>query len=166
MKWKKMQGGGKVGDPDVAALRKQYGNMPGVDMSKISDEQLMSLYNNWKGKQNSVPTFNPIGKSIAPPQSTIVTKKPLTTKYANPFAPGYEYLRDEIGSPISQGKLNLIDTNEEGIGELVYEGKNVSLGYADCREDLIKGDENRGILNTGDIARRDSENFYYIVGRK
>ena len=71
-----------------------------------------------------------------------------------------------IGISIPNGKLSLIDTNDEGIGELVYEGKNVSLGYAECKEDLIKEDENHGILNTGDIAKQDQDGFYYIIGRK
>ena len=51
-------------------------------------------------------------------------------------------------------------------GELVYRGKNVSMGYAVSKEDLAKGDENNGILRTGDIAKRDEEDFYYIIGRK
>ena len=51
-------------------------------------------------------------------------------------------------------------------GELVYEGKNVMLGYAKNRSDLSKGDECRGILFTGDMARRDEAGFYYIEGRK
>ena len=50
-------------------------------------------------------------------------------------------------------------------GELVYTGPNVSLGYAECRADLAKGDENQGVLHTGDVARRDVDGFYYITGR-
>lgn len=52
------------------------------------------------------------------------------------------------------------------VGELVYHGKNVMLGYAEQRDDLIKGDELDGILVTGDLAKRDEEGFYTIVGRK
>lgn len=51
-------------------------------------------------------------------------------------------------------------------GELVYEGKNVTLGYAERGEDLILGDERHGILETGDMAQFDEDRYYYIVGRK
>jgi len=77
-----------------------------------------------------------------------------------------------IGIAIPGGTFKLIDDNgceiveSERDGELIYLGKNVSLGYADCKDDLIKGDENNGKLYTGDIARRDADGFYYITGRK
>lgn len=77
-----------------------------------------------------------------------------------------------IGIAIPGGKFSLIDENNNEIlepdkdGELVYSGPNVSLGYAECKEDLEKGDENNGKLYTGDIARRDTDGYYYITGRK
>jgi long-chain acyl-CoA synthetase len=77
-----------------------------------------------------------------------------------------------IGIAIPGGELSLIDDegmtieNNDISGEIVYKGKNVSMGYATCGEDLKKEDENHGILYTGDIAKRDSENFYYIIGRQ
>lgn len=76
-----------------------------------------------------------------------------------------------IGIAIPRGKFYLIDLNGKAIeepdvdGELIYEGPNVSLGYAECRADLAKGDENHGVLHTGDVARRDAEGYYYITGR-
>lgn len=57
--------------------------------------------------------------------------------------------------------------DEDGIaGELVYYGRNVTMGYAMCREDLLKGDENHGCYCTGDVAVRDADGIYTIVGRK
>lgn len=77
-----------------------------------------------------------------------------------------------IGIAIPGGRFSLC--GEDGqqvmaadtVGELVYEGRNVSLGYAQSRADLAKGDERGGILYTGDMARIDADGFYYIVGRK
>jgi len=65
-----------------------------------------------------------------------------------------------IGIPIPGGKFEIVD------GELVYSGPNVMLGYAECREDLSKGDELQGRLFTGDIARFGDNGFCYVVGRK
>lgn len=76
-----------------------------------------------------------------------------------------------IGIAIPGGQFSIIDTEGNEIttpdidGELVYKGANVCLGYAEKREDLKLGDENNGILHTGDIARVDADGFYYITGR-
>ncbi len=51
-------------------------------------------------------------------------------------------------------------------GELIYEGPNVTLGYAESGADLIKGDERHGVLETGDMAQFDEDGYFYIVGRK
>ena len=80
--------------------------------------------------------------------------------------------RGSMGVAIPGGKFSLIDVKGNEIktpdiaGELVYEGDNVTLGYAECGEDLAKGDELKGRLVTGDMARFDDDGFYYIVGRK
>jgi acyl-coenzyme A synthetase/AMP-(fatty) acid ligase len=77
-----------------------------------------------------------------------------------------------IGVAIPGGRFSLVDENRQLIetggqtGELVYQGPNVSLGYAESAEDLAKGDENKGVLYTGDLAQRDNDGYYYIVGRK
>lgn len=76
-----------------------------------------------------------------------------------------------IGIAEPGGQLSLINNKGietfegEDVGELVYRGENVTLGYATCKEDLLKGDENNGFMHTGDLARRDADGCYFIVGR-
>ena len=76
-----------------------------------------------------------------------------------------------IGIAEPGGQLSIIDNQGEetfegeATGEMVYRGENVTLGYAKTREDLMKGDENHGVMHTGDIAHRDADGCYFIVGR-
>ncbi|MEG2020145.1 MAG: AMP-binding protein [Oscillospiraceae bacterium] len=77
-----------------------------------------------------------------------------------------------IGIAIPGGRFYLLDNNNneisavDEVGELAYEGDNVTLGYAENSEDLAMPDENKGRLITGDMAKVDAEGFYFIVGRK
>jgi acyl-coenzyme A synthetase/AMP-(fatty) acid ligase len=76
----------------------------------------------------------------------------------------FEALSSKIGSigvAVPNGSMRL----DGETGELIYTGPNVMLGYAECVEDLAKGDELHGILKTGDLARKDNDGFFYITGR-
>jgi long-chain acyl-CoA synthetase len=81
------------------------------------------------------------------------------------------YKAGSIGVAIPGGEFSLKDENGQVItqvdvpGQLVYKGPNVSMGYAHGYEDLAKGDERGGVLLTGDVAKRDNDGDYYIVGR-
>lgn len=76
-----------------------------------------------------------------------------------------------IGIAVPNAELSLIDENGNPInsphteGEMCYRGKNVTMGYATCLEDLAKGDERNGFIRTGDLAYFDEDGCYYIVGR-
>jgi long-chain acyl-CoA synthetase len=76
----------------------------------------------------------------------------------------FEQLGGKVGSigvAVPGGMLKV----DPQAGELIYMGPNVMMGYAECREDLAKGDELQGILRTGDLAREDADGYFYISGR-
>ncbi|UWQ60712.1 AMP-binding protein (plasmid) [Leisingera caerulea] len=68
---------------------------------------------------------------------------------------GHLLLRDAGGTEI---------TAPEGEGELIYQGPNVMMGYAESHADLADGAE-LAELATGDLARRDANGLYHITGR-
>lgn len=78
---------------------------------------------------------------------------------------------DSIGQAIPGGRLRLMDldnvpvTEPHVVGELVYEGRNVMMGYAENLDDLKSGDINQGTLRTGDLAYFDQEGDFYLRGR-
>jgi acyl-CoA synthetase (AMP-forming)/AMP-acid ligase II len=80
---------------------------------------------------------------------------------------------DAIGVPIPGGSFRIeplperpasVDGDPE-VGELVYAGPNVMLGYAECAADLALG---RTIteLRTGDIGRQREDGLFELVGRR
>ena len=64
-------------------------------------------------------------------------------------------IRDKDGAELPRG--------EEGI--VWYEGPNVMMGYAETRDDLMRGDDQGGVLATGDVGRLDAGGRLTITGR-
>ena len=124
---------------------------------KLTEEMFQALakYAQEKGKQ-FIPTY---GQSECTARMAYLPAELALTKTCS------------IGIAEPGGQLSIIDNNGnetfegDATGEMVYRGENVTLGYANCIEDLIKGDENHGIMHTGDLAHRDADGCYYIVGR-
>jgi acyl-CoA synthetase (AMP-forming)/AMP-acid ligase II len=72
-----------------------------------------------------------------------------------------------IGGPIPGGAFALEPREEwadEAVGELVYRGPNVMMGYAHGPDDLALP-KTVETLHTGDIARRGPDGLYEVVGR-
>lgn len=121
-----------------ASIVKEY-----VEAAKESGKEFIVMY----------------GQTEAAPRMSYLPFDKALEKYAS------------IGIAIPGGKLSVRDVTDQEIttpdtdGELIYEGPNVCMGYAECIEDLAKGDENNGVLHTGDVARFDSDGYFYITGR-
>jgi acyl-CoA synthetase (AMP-forming)/AMP-acid ligase II len=69
-----------------------------------------------------------------------------------------------IGRPIPGGTLRIDTPGADGVGELVYSGPNVMMGYASQPADLAEPGT-LAELRTGDLARKDAEGRFRIVGR-
>ena len=75
---------------------------------------------------------------------------------------------DAVGIPIPGGRFRLAGGGPGGepvhVGELVYSGPNVMMGYAESPADLARGAE-LAELRTGDLARQADDGLWEIVGR-
>ncbi len=70
-----------------------------------------------------------------------------------------------VGVAIPGGCLRVDHADEHGVGELVYAGPNVMMGYAETPADLARGRDHHE-LRTGDLGREIAPEVYEIVGRR
>ncbi|MEV7093159.1 AMP-binding protein [Amycolatopsis sp. NPDC051045] len=99
------------------------------------------------------------GQTEAAPRMTTVPAERLAEKLgsAGPALPGGKFaVRRDNGSETTHPKI---------VGEVVYRGPNVMMGYADDESGLAKGDEYGGVLATGDLGYLDEEGYLFITGR-
>lgn len=69
------------------------------------------------------------------------------------------------GICVPSGEIKIIDKDEDGIGEIIYKGPNVMLGYYNLPEktnEILKD----GWFYTGDLGFLDEDGWLYITGRK
>lgn len=78
---------------------------------------------------------------------------------------------ESVGKAIPGGKFFITNSNgdlidEAGMeGELVYQGPNVAMGYAESVYDLSSTSDISDMLKTGDLAYKDLDGDIFIVGR-
>jgi len=85
----------------------------------------------------------------------------------------FEQMREKyasVGVPMYFTQAKIVDDhdNEVGIGEegeLIWSGPQIFSGYWNNEEETRKTLRN-GWVYTGDMAKKDEDGFYYIVGRK
>jgi acyl-CoA synthetase (AMP-forming)/AMP-acid ligase II len=76
-------------------------------------------------------------------------------------------LREHVataGRAIEGGQLSVLDSDDTGVGSIVYRGPNVMMGYAESADDLALGDEMNGVLETGDLGYL-KNGLLFLTGR-
>jgi acyl-CoA synthetase (AMP-forming)/AMP-acid ligase II len=85
-----------------------------------------------------------------------------------------ELLVDKLGSAgtaLPGGTLSVLrddgveTTHPKIVGEVVYRGPNVMMGYAESAAELAEGDQVGGRLATGDLGYLDEDGFLFVTGR-
>lgn len=71
-----------------------------------------------------------------------------------------------VGKVIPQGEVRIAEPDEEGIGEILYKGPNVMLGYYNMPEQTADVLDEDGWFHTGDLGFMDPAGWLYITGRK
>lgn len=98
------------------------------------------------------------GQTEASPRMSCLPSDRLPEKLGSvglALAGGELSIRRDDGTPLASGL----------IGEVIYRGPNVMMGYADSRDDLTLGATYGSVLATGDLGYLDDEGFLYLTGR-
>jgi acyl-CoA synthetase (AMP-forming)/AMP-acid ligase II len=99
------------------------------------------------------------GQTEAAPRMSIVPAERLAEKLgsAGPALPGGRFcIRREDGEETTHPKI---------VGEVVYRGPNVMMGYAETGAELARDDDMGGALDTGDLGYLDEDGYLYLTGR-
>lgn len=76
------------------------------------------------------------------------------------------YAKSGSTGPVVPGsEMKLINVDEDGIGEIVYRGKNVMLGYYRMPEETAEVIDEDGWFHTGDLGFFDDKQWLHITGR-
>ncbi|MFZ2864176.1 MAG: AMP-binding protein [Ignavibacteriaceae bacterium] len=143
----------RIGFEKIALPSLRYFTQAGGKLS----EEFIRFFNDYAAKSNK-KFFVMYGQTEATARITYVPYDKLSGKIGS------------IGISIPGGKLNIMNDGVEvsrpkEVGEIVYKGDNVMLGYAETLSDLSKGDELNGVLFTGDLGYKDEDGFFYVTGR-
>ncbi len=77
-----------------------------------------------------------------------------------------DYNDKAAGLPLPGVDIQVIDKDEDGIGEIIGRGPNVMLGYYENEAETRRAIDSEGFFHTGDLGYIDNDDFVIITGRK
>ena len=81
-------------------------------------------------------------------------------------APDERYRKaGSVGATVDKGEIKIINKDENGIGEVLFRGPNVMLGYYNMPEETAKTIDPDGFMHTGDLGFVDKQGWLYLTGR-
>ena len=130
-------------------LKKQFSNLrfitqAGGHLKSTIKEDFSSFCS-----KNNIEFFVMYGQTEATARMSYVPPKALHKKI------------ESIGVPIPGGEFSI----DSKTSELIYKGDNVMSGYAENFNEVSNNYKTDLILKTGDLAKKDSDGYYYITGR-
>tara|TARA_Y100001970_G_C14240035_1_gene864322 strand:- start:2407 stop:3828 length:1422 start_codon:yes stop_codon:yes gene_type:complete len=140
----------KIFNENVRYITQAGGRMNNKNIEEITEKSL----------KTNIKFYVMYGQTEASPRMSYLDMNLWPNKIGSigmPIPGGNFWLENDKGKKIEK-------SNE--LGELIYSGDNVCMGYSNNFKDLNIKDTNQGKLNTGDVAKKDNDGFYFIIGRK
>ncbi|MDR1796596.1 MAG: long-chain fatty acid--CoA ligase [Clostridiales Family XIII bacterium] len=119
------------------------------------------------GASTPLALFNTLVELNIPPSEGFGLTEGSPAVLLNPAGKGRAM---SCGMPISGVECRIVDENDQDlpvgeVGELLFRGPNMMKGYYNRPEETAEAMRG-GWLHTGDLAKRDEDDYYYIVDRK
>lgn len=103
--------------------------------------------------------FNDLGIELAQGYGLTETAPVIAAENA------YKKRSGSIGFPMDNVELEIVDKDENGIGEIRVKGPNVMLGYYENEEETKKVIRD-GWFYTGDLGYMDKDGYIFLTGRQ
>lgn len=169
--WKQAEKSGKSSTLRKAIKLSRYLKLAGISIEK---KLFHSIHKSFGGKLRAIVTgaaaidpkvcrgFEELGIRVL--QGYGLTECSPLVSGTPDFIDAYKK-SGSVGPVVPSGELKIIDQDEDGIGENLYRGPNVMLGYYNMPEETAKALEG-GWFHTGDLGFLDESGWLYITGRK
>ena len=140
-----------------------------IDFRKVFFKQILDnfggklrvvLYGAAQMNKETIVGFNNLGISLIQGYGLTESSPVIAAETDKEKRPG------SVGLIFDTIELKIDNPNEEGIGEILVKGPNITSGYYENEEATKKAFTKEGWFKTGDYGYLDKDEFLYVTGRK